>query len=166
MTNTNHEAWIRALEESGDPNSIEKQKLVDTYGFRPLDKLEVNADERYVIVSFKDSPRITHIFKYPDDGYVIWEVENELHRAMQELTEENEESILQAIFTLWLMNGRLSYFAQFTDAQIDVSETLVIDIDEAGNIMEREYLNEFGAPFTAPDGPVEKPSHSSGTGFG
>lgn len=166
MTNTSREAWIRALNESGDPGSIEKQKLVDTYGFKPLDKLEVNADERYVIVSFRDNPRITHIFKYPDDGYTIWEVENELHRALHEVTEDNEESILQSVFTLWLMNGRLTYFAEFTDVQIDSSETLKVDLDDAGNIMEEEYVKEYGVPFSAPDGPVEKPSHKSGTGFG
>lgn len=154
MTNTNREAWVNALVESQDPDASVKVELLDEYGFKPLHSLEVNADARYVLVAFKDSPRITHVFKYPEDEYIMWEIENELHRAMHELTEENEVEILQSIFTLWLMNGRLSYFAQFTDANIDASETLEVSLEkETGAIEEESYVAEFGLP-PLPSSPV------------
>ena len=52
MTNTNHDqsAWINALELSQDSTSETRQQLVNDYGGRVLNSLEVNADERYVIV--------------------------------------------------------------------------------------------------------------------
>ena len=167
MTNTNrdHNAWINALELAQDSTSETRQQLVNDYGGRALNSLEVNADERYVIVSFKDSPEITTIFKYPDDQLTIMEIEGELHKVMHELTEENEESILSAVFTLWLMNDRLTYFAQFTDAIVDASETVHTDLDDEGNIMLDSYRDE-GWTQHDKDKPVDEVAHKSGTGFG
>lgn len=167
MTNTNrdHNAWINALELAQDSTSETRQQLVNDYGGRALNSLEVNADERYVIVSFKDSPEITTIFKYPDDQLTIMEIEGELHKVMHELTEENEESILSAVFTLWLMNDRLAYFAQFTDALVDASETVHTDLDDEGNIMLDSYRDE-GWTQHDKNKPVDEVAHKSGTGFG
>lgn len=129
MTNTSpdYNVWVDAVNATEDPNAAAKIALMSEYGARPLDKLEVNADDRYVIVSFKDSPQITYVFKYPDDEITVEEIETELHKIMHELTEENEEEILKAVFTLWLMNGRLSYFAQFTDVNMDASQSVQLD---------------------------------------
>ena len=56
-------------------SSETRQQLVNDYGGRVLNSLEVNADESGYIVSFKDSPEVTTIFKYPDDQLTIMEIE-------------------------------------------------------------------------------------------
>jgi len=143
-------------------DQIARIPLIDKYAGRNIENLQVDAEDGYVLVVFKDEPQQTIAFKYDITiREVVDEVENELHRVLHEITEENESDLLQGVFTLWLLNGRLTYFAEFTDVNVDTSEIVTTDEDpEDGSPL----ISQFQPPDR--DVPVEKPSHSSGTGFG
>lgn len=112
-------------------DQIARRPLIDKYAGRNLENLQVDAESGYVTVVFKDTLHETIVFKYDTTTReVAEEIENELHRIMHEITEDNEQDLLQGVFTLWLLNGRLDYFAEFTDIEADTSQTYTVEVPE------------------------------------
>jgi hypothetical protein len=122
---------IDKVTEFWSEDQLARIPLIDKYAGRNLENLQVDAESGYVTVVFKDTLHETIVFKYDTTTReVAEEIENELHRIMHEITEDNEQDLLQGVFTLWLLNGRLTYFAEFTDIEVDTSQTYTMEVPE------------------------------------
>lgn len=136
---------IDKVTEFWSEDQLARIPLIDKYAGRNLENLQVDAESGYVTVVFKDTLHETIVFKYDTTTReVAEEIENELHRIMHEITEDNEQELLQGVFTLWLLNGRLTYFAQFTDIEVDTSQTYTVEVPEGEPDVEVAQGGETG----------------------
>lgn len=125
--------------------SPEHLALIDKYSGRKVDSLQYDGDSGYIIVRFKDEMRVNHVFKVDiEDEGVSQQIEQELNRIHFELTEDNEEEVLEGVVSVWVFNGILTPFAELYDTEVDASQTVTAWTPEPKSDAEVAHDEETG----------------------